>query len=167
MFCCPDVSGQVVPPLRSQDSKQSGCSRVISAKWRSHKSISWCRAEWTYRGVRPDQIPDVDGTRTVHSTVRKDQCFEADAGGHRYPVKRAEERSGGGEFRLKTSRAAAFWMSCRGRMALAGRPAGGSCSSLGVKWPEPGPEPGPPPESEEDVFSWCCAACTYRNVLSQ
>ena len=38
-------------------------------------------------------------------------------------MKGAEERSSASEFRLKTSRAAAFWMSCRGRMAPAGRPA--------------------------------------------
>ena len=74
-------------------------------------------------GVRFDHVLDVDWTRSVHSTDRKYKCFEMDAGSHRYAVKGAEEWSSVSEFRLKTSRAAAFWMSCRGRMALAGRPA--------------------------------------------
>jgi len=113
-FWCPNVSGELIPPMRSQDSKQSGFYRVISSKWRSHKSICCCQAEWTGWDVRLEHIPDVDGARTARSTLRKNQYFEANAGSHRSSV---------GEFRLKTSQAAAFWMSCRGRMALAGRPA--------------------------------------------
>lgn len=71
-----------------------------------------------------------------------------------------EERSTDGEFRLKSSRAAASWVSCGGLMALQ-EDLLDSYNSQRVRWPEPGPEPAAPSEWEGDN-----AACTYRNVSS-